>query len=172
MVKYNLRKYSFFGLYSMKDDESPLNIFQSSAHKKKKPPSEVKAQLNLESKTPIKPFKERPPLKAIPIPAKLDPEVQQMLKRIDEMRKDIENRIEFISRQSGWSKEKIWEYVNNPKNFNKDQWEIVQKENQKFVDKVWASLGSSIHVHKAHAHATTQRKGKFIGSRRNWIPTK
>ena len=151
----------------MKDKDSPLNFFQSSA-KKKKIPTEPPAQASSKDKLVPVTTPKLPTLQK-------DPEVTEMLKKIEDMRNDIEQQIEFISRQSGWSKEKIWQFTNDPKNFSSEQWAIVQNENKAFVDKVWAAVAPAIEIHKDQAKKSQEvkdRKGKFIGSRRKWINTK
>lgn len=150
----------------MMDHDSPLSSFGKSAQKKSQPAEEKKS---LDPKERDKKRRED------------DREVQKMLDRMDVMRREIEDRLEYIVRISGWTREQLWSYINKQENFSKDQWEIVQKENKAFVERVWSIVGPNFPSSRKSPKTTpastpggppaskNPAKAKLIGSRRNWI---
>lgn len=153
--------------------ESPLNMFHSAAKKNKNPGSAEIAS------TP-------PP--SLPKAAKAsirNPIVESMLDRMNQMRGEIDDKIEALTRDHNISNETIRQYLGNPNNFTKEQWEFLQEKNHELSQKIWAvvePISSTVALNKeavleasteTHPHTSTPgRKGKFVGSRRKWISTR
>jgi hypothetical protein len=148
---------------------SPLNIFSATAKSKNSSSANTKA---------------------VPAAPAQNIAVEAMLERMNEMRKDIDDKLESLMYTSGLSKDRMQQYLSNPQNFSKEQWEFLQQKNQEFSDKIWNAVGSTIEVSTnassknieatstydgpsgpASTAALPGRKSKFSGSRRNWIPT-
>ncbi len=150
---------------------SPLNIFHAAAKIKKPLTSESKGTKVLNA----------PPVRNVAIEA--------MLERMNEMRKEIDDKLEALMCNNGLSKDRLQEFLKNPQNFTKEQWQFLQQKNEEFSQKIWSAVDSveglspGINSHSesktdyhessgpASTATMTGRKSKFAGSRRNWIPT-
>lgn len=146
----------------MTEQDNPLRSFGKAAQKKSRPTEE---QLTAKEKEKLRKDD--------------DKEIQKMLDRMDVMRREIEQKLEYIVRISGWTREQLWSFISNQDNFSKDQWELVQKENKAFVDRVWSVIGPNFPKNSSPPASTTPSsstphtknpsKAKTIGARRNWI---
>lgn len=149
---------------------SPLNIF-SAAAKSKQPTSSATTKM-----APAAPVR--------------NIAIEAMLERMNDMRKEIDDKLEALMYTNGLSKDRMQQYLTNSQNFSKEQWEFLQQKNQEFSEKIWDAVGSttgmesktptknieatSTYDNPTGPASTTPlpgRKSKFSGSRRNWIPT-
>jgi hypothetical protein len=157
--------------------ESPLKMFQSSSTKKKSSATSAAkatatAAAEISAAAPAKP--------SIPT---LDPTIEARLKRISEMRDEIDASIEAFHNQHGISVEAVVTYLSNSNNFSLNQWELLQSAEQAFIEQIHEAVDTKdpqIKEHLEHLKITTstkkprtssKRKSKFVGSRRKWIPT-
>jgi hypothetical protein len=130
------------------------------------------------------PEREAPPPKQAPLPDASryrDPEVDEMMKKIKEMKEDLQSQIESISKKSGLSYDKIRKMIENPKNFSPAAWERMQKNQQILGDKIWGALGKRQAQHSSPSqeeqpqqreNKAGSRKAKTLGARKKWIPIK
>ncbi|MBA3236947.1 MAG: hypothetical protein H0T62_01175 [Parachlamydiaceae bacterium] len=95
--------------------------------------------------------------------------IEAMIERMNQMRQEIDNKINDMAYQHGISKENLQKFLSDPKNFTPEQWKFLQIKSQDFIQKMdvanEAQPGDG-------AASLTARKGKFIGLRRKWIPTR
>jgi len=148
----------------MKIEDSPMNVFSSSAKKKKdsapsvqKPSltsSEVSTHLILEKKTST------------------DREITQMLNRIYAMRGDIDRQLSEMASKFKMTKDEIWKLAQDPKKFSTEKYEALKRQNDEWIKKVLAIEGKpQEYVNQSKEPTSKGRKSKLIGSRRNWIST-
>lgn len=158
--------------------DSPLNIFYA-AEKSKKPGSKTSNTM----------------LPAAPV---RNLAIEAMLERMNDMRKEIDDKLEALMTTNGVSKDALQRFLNNKQNFTTEQWEFLQQKNDEFSQKIWTAIadentpppsnvnpkatmktepatGTLPPAANGPASSTASpapaRKGKFSGSRRNWIPT-
>jgi hypothetical protein len=136
----------------MSTNDTPFNIVSSEAKKHKKAgPHKVNLPETLVNNREMK------------------DKVQKMRDRMDTIRSSIDEKIDNFSQKKGISKEKIWEYINNSGNFTPEEWDVIRHKSKALINKVWDSVDGGT---REGFGKDTPRKGKFIGSRRNWIPTR
>lgn len=151
--------------------ESPLNFFHSKA--KKQTPAKVEPQASLPP----------PKMTSSTHSPSSNPLIESMLDRMNRMRQELDDKIEELARENGLSQDVMREYLSNPDNFTKEQWEFLQARNNELTKSILASIepaiGQAVKVDvKAIADSVkspppkTSKKGKFVGSRRKWIPTR
>jgi hypothetical protein len=136
------------------NDESPLSMFSSEAKKSKKTTAEkvnIPETLNNNRETKRK--------------------VEEMRDRMSGMKQALDDKIEQFSRKKGVSKDQIWEYIHNSQNFSPEEWDVIRNKGKELVNKVWEIVDNGTTTGYTNRD-TSVRKGKYIGTRRNWIPTK
>jgi hypothetical protein len=147
--------------------DSPFNLFGNTAKKAKQP---------IDAGSTPPPTEVSKPVQRSPIPIR-NYTVEAMLERMNEMRQELDNKIEEASSKHGLSKEKVMEYLNNPKNFTSEQWAFLKGKHEAFTQKIQSNLGASVELPGTDNSSSTgtltgSRKNKLPGSRRNWIPTR
>lgn len=98
-----------------------------------------------------------------------------MIERMNEMRRDIDNKIEEVSKKHGISREQVMQYLSNPANFTPEQWAFLSGKQQAFFNNIQSNLGGAAELPAGKESSTTtaeNRKNKLAGSRRKWIPTR
>lgn len=104
-------------------------------------------------------------------PVHRDPEIAAMLKQIDEMQNDLQNKFDHIKSQAGLTTEDIQDFMNNPKNFTPKQWEQIEQTKNELGNKVWAAIGLELKPKpRTRENIAGERKGKTLGGRKKWIP--
>ncbi len=105
--------------------------------------------------------------------SKKDPEVVEMLEKIETMKQDLRDKMEAIKVKSGWSEEKIQQILDNPQHLSNKQLLSNQQNEQVLEGKIWAALGNELKPKKAKpTNLQSERLGKTLGSRKKWIPMK
>jgi hypothetical protein len=143
--------------------ESPLNLFSHSAKKPKKTEEESPLPVEKVKTTPKSPIAVR------------NYTVEAMIERMNEMRRDIDNKIEEVSKKHGISREQVMQYLSNPANFTPEQWAFLSGKQQAFFNNIQSNLGGAAELPAGKESSTTtaeNRKNKLAGSRRKWIPTR
>lgn len=109
-----------------------------------------------------------------PLQKHRDPEIRDMMKKIDEMKQDLLKRMELIHLKSGLTYDQIRGYMENSKNFTPAEWEKLQKTKNELGEKVWNTLGQELKPKTAHVRENIagERKAKTLGARKRWIPVK
>lgn len=105
-----------------------------------------------------------------------DPEINDMLNRMYQMREDIQTKLNDIYDKAGVSANQVKNFLDNPSNFPPDIWQRIQSQRDMFEKKISEVLSfygkkkTKSHVGGAKGGISKERKSKTLGSRRNWIP--
>lgn len=95
---------------------------------------------------------------------------EQMLERMQNLKKDIKGKLENIYKKTGVQPEAIHDYG---KIANSEAWKKVQEDQKRLEDAMWSALGQDAKKAKAQREINKDskaRKAKMVGSRRrNWI---
>ncbi len=137
----------------MSTNDSPFSIFSSEAKKDKKSSDKVSIPETLVNNRQSK------------------SKVEEMMDKMSVIQLSIDEKADHFSRQKGISKDRIWEYVSTSDNFTPEEWEIIRGKSKDLVKTVWDIVDGDMRSGYISGE-TSSRKGKYIGSRRNWIPTK
>ena len=143
------------GIKSSDSDES-----QHSQKKKKKKKFSTKSQPSQPSNIHGKKY------------AYLDPEIEQMMKKIDEMDYSLQEKMDKLCEQSGMTKNELDDYIGNPNNFSSDQWQKASQNSEQWEKKIYSKLGVKMKKEmmvKKSQKSTKQFKGKTLGSRKGWL---
>lgn len=125
------------------------------------------------------------PVTKISLP-KLDPDApipsdEEALKLIEQMKKihdDINEKLETIFRKAGWTMKDLQSYLENPANFSSEEWKEIQAKRLIMLEPLAQALGAKSEdlqkqQKEINAKKTSlERKGKSLGSRRNWLSMK
>lgn len=139
----------------MKDDK-PKNIFDEAAHSR--------------------PFKKKAPAKAPtppPVPEENAGSLEESITTVKKYRDDVVKKLDSIQKELGMSLKDVKEYINNPRNFKPSQWAYIQQQKKEMEERLAQELGSDVvGVSKKvdTGKVAKERKGKTLGSRKNWIP--
>lgn len=160
-------------------DDATLNLFDQSSFSKKQKlrpiPSKKDKRVAKGSSHPQS---------APPKHVKLDPEVETMLTAMKDMHKDIDNKLRKIYELSGLKRDQIASYINDPRNFTAQEWEILQARRDQVENKLLSFLGPKVQAERekaknqglSKAQASEQaknRKSKTLAARKkNWIPVR
>jgi hypothetical protein len=108
-----------------------------------------------------------------------DAEINEMMKQIDEMSRELRYQLESASKKAGRSYDGLRQLVENPKNFTPEAWAFIQKNRDLLSEKVWNSIGVTYHPQAPQETPTPEaprrenkageRKGKTLGARKKWI---
>lgn len=95
--------------------------------------------------------------------------IEEMMDRMSSIQSSIDEKIENFAQKKGITKEKILSYINTPDNFTPEEWDIMGNEGNQLVRKVWDIVNSGT---QGGYVGNSTRKGKHVGAKRNWIPTR
>ena len=99
------------------DNDPPSNIFDEAS---KEPTRKKKLVKKKKVLPPSKPDREELSL--------ADPELKEIINKIRTMESDLQKKMEKISEISGISRGEISSYLENPSNFDKYQWDLMEKD--------------------------------------------
>lgn len=102
-----------------------------------------------------------------------DEELEAELATVRAHRSELEEKIEKIFSELRMTRSELTDYLNNPQNFNEQEWKIVQAERDVLLDNIWRHVGDEYkraYQEKRIKKAEKDRKRKGISSRKNWIP--
>lgn len=142
------------------DSSSPENIFDPALQKVKKKTKET-------PHAPIMSTEKRREL------IMKDPEVKEWITRIEELNRSLKEKIGDLIEKHGFTPRSVKGYLNNPKNFTPDQWNLIQKQRVEIEKMVGIALDPVLRKEQKKAEAKVrdkERKGKTLGSRKNWMP--
>lgn len=165
MLKYNYMN------RLMMDTNSPFNLFSKSASGKRNKSKEEKKPLVSQPAIPKKTTNSTPPPARVAPPS--DVEVDDLLKKMQVMAGDLNDRVNTIVEKSGKSLKQVKTYCENPQNFSKEEWNLLQFVKMNIQERISTVLGNEYKDHIQHAEVTKQQKdrtAKTLGSRKkNWI---
>lgn len=141
----------------MSSEDSPFSLFASAA-KKPKPDAAL------------------PPVaKGVPVSRSRSTankrKLEEMIDRMAGIHSEMDRKLEELARKQQTSKEKVWEYLCDVKNFSKEEWGVIEKNNQVLINQAMEIINSvSVQVEKEQLeNSGANRKSKYIGARRKWI---
>lgn len=101
-----------------------------------------------------------------------DDELEQRLASVLQKRDEVEEQIDKLYSQMGFSKKTLTDYLSNPQNFSETQWNYLSRYRKEMEDKIWGMLdekGKKELKTKQEIKKGKAAKGKTIGGRKNWI---
>lgn len=140
-----------------------FSLFDPSSHKPKKG---VK-------KAPALPEKKKPEMKEHRREKIFnDPQLKEWIEKMDLMQRELENKTNSLLEKGGHTPLSIKRYLDDPKNFSPQDWQLIQQQR----DQLEADLGLAIDPSFRKLKKTQEtkvmskeRKGKTLGSRKNWL---
>lgn len=99
-------------------------------------------------------------------------ETKALIKKMFKMRDDLNTKLDSVYHGSGLDPSKIRTFLNNPSNFNSEEWEKIQNERKMLWERIGLNFGDvKLENSETHLKKTEQeKKSRHISSRRNWIP--
>lgn len=103
-----------------------------------------------------------------------DPEIDEMMRKIHDMRHDLLTKLEYIRYKAGLNFDDLQRFMDNPKNFTPAEWEKMQQTKMNIGEKAWAAIGVDLKEKAAQAKMVKpgDRKHKTLGARKKWIPVR
>jgi hypothetical protein len=99
-----------------------------------------------------------------------DPEIQEMLDKIEFMKEDLRTRLDEIHRKTGLSKEILEGMISIPGNFFPATIEKLHKDYDTLRDRAFKAVGKDKTQTKKRGNISGERKAKSLGARKKWIP--
>lgn len=148
--------------------DSPFNLFNQ-PQKRPQRPMAAKPGAKLPAASSAQVFSSAKPIESL-----LDPEIEDILMEIQKKQKEIVSEAEKIQAlASEVAKQDVSVYFNNPKNFSPEEWQTIVQNRAELESKAWAVIGKDPRKRVEQKKLEKQehmRKGKTLGSRRNWMP--
>lgn len=148
--------------------DSPFNLFNQ-PQKRPQRPLVAKPGVKLPPSSSTQAFSNSKPIESL-----LDPEIENILMEIQTKQKEIVSEAEKIQAfASEIAKQDVSVYFNNPKNFSPEEWQTIVQNRAELEGKAWAIIGKDPRKRVEQRKLDKQdhaRKGKTLGSRRNWMP--
>jgi hypothetical protein len=101
-----------------------------------------------------------------------DPDIDNMLKKMRTMDKDLQLRMDKVAELSGMSPREVMHFIENPDNFPAKQWSLMQQKKRELEEKIYAGIGVEYHkriLKKKKNKVQKGRSGKTLGYRKGWI---
>lgn len=101
-----------------------------------------------------------------------DLELNEIFKKIYEMDGKIREAFDNVIQKSGISKEDLFRFFEDPKNFSSQQIEKFEKDKDELEKKLVPIMGSkwkNARKTKSKKKLVKKRKGKTLGGRKGWI---
>lgn len=101
-----------------------------------------------------------------------DPQVKEMLEKIDAIKKELKDKVAELIEKHGYTPASIRKYLNDPKNFTPAQWTQIQKQKDDITKAIGIAIDPMMRkqtkvVEKAKGD---RAKNKSIGARKRWMP--
>lgn len=146
--------------------ETPFNLFSAPSRAPKKPLKTPPETTPLLAKNALS--------RDLPSHGKdlKDGEVEQLISEMKKMNEELNKKIDSAFKTSGTDPREMSEYVNNPKNFTPAQWEEMQARKEQLEINLSGTSKSEVRAKQAKKEVskmTKERKGKTLGSRKNWL---
>ena len=100
-------------------------------------------------------------------------ELKEMLEKMHEMKKDLEDKLSYIYLKGKQSKIDASLLVNDARDLTRKQLEKMEEEEKKLIEKINAIIPPNACLKKtpkSKEKMTQELKGKMRGARNNWIP--
>lgn len=99
-------------------------------------------------------------------------EVEQVFAKMSQMRDELEDKLEDVIAKSGFTREEITQYFNDPKKCPPIEWDRLQRKKEDLEEKLFGKKHTVIKKQKQLTKDTKNRKSKTQGARKKWIPMK
>lgn len=153
-------------------DKSPFNLFEESGKSKKPKKDEKKPE-----ETPISVPKFKAEMDPnLPVPT--DEEAQLLIAQMKKIHDDINDQLESIFRRTGWTMKDIQTYLDDPAHFTHEEWKLLQANRLAMLTPLADAMGKKPdELQKrqrelSEKKASKERRGRTVGSRRNWLSTR
>lgn len=100
-------------------------------------------------------------------------DVREIMEKAAKMHDELEQKLEETYQKTGWQRQAIKQFLENPNNFSKSEWELVQRQRDYLVNQTWSLITEEEKTRLLHEEKKKQsqvNKGKSLGARKNWIP--
>src|SRR5947209_7916213 len=101
-----------------------------------------------------------------------DTDIEDMLSKMSEMHDNLNEKLRETCERFGMDKNEIRNFLENTNNFRVEEWKNVQSQRKQLLSEVWKTLGKKEDEGLSKEELEKKeklRKGKTLGSRRNWI---
>lgn len=105
----------------------------------------------------------------------IDPEIKEMLQKMQDMSDDLENQLETFRQKGKNSKVNVSLLLENTGILSKQQYEEMQKKKDELIEKIAKAIPAKSCLkkkQKSKEELTQERKGKLRGARNKWIPVR
>ncbi len=99
-------------------------------------------------------------------------ELRKEFQRLSKLSKGLDEDLENLYSKSGLTPKQISDFLDNPKNFSGAQWELIQKEREKYNKKIYKAAGKEVaekEEKKQQKKKSGKQRKKFLGKRRGWL---
>ena len=101
-----------------------------------------------------------------------DPELDALFSKIYAMKDDLDSKMSKLREITGMTGQDISNYINNPDNFSRSQWEKMEKDRKAAEDLLYAGLGKETRAREKKKKIEKEdkvRRGKTLGARKKWL---
>ena len=101
-----------------------------------------------------------------------DAEIKAMLQRMADMKKEMERQLTNIYSKAALSRLDIKEFLENPNNFSRKDWEKVQRHKDFLIEQISMIFTPESTIRrppKTKEKVDKERRGKTLGARKKWI---
>jgi hypothetical protein len=99
-------------------------------------------------------------------------DIRAQLEKMKELQSKFTLQIEELCKKTGKDPQTIAKFCQNPSNFSKKQWDELQHKKTELEMKLTGLSQENLETQKkskAVTAATKERRGKTLGSRKNWL---
>ena len=140
-------------------DEDPENIFDAAANA-----SNSKKKKKKRAASESTPGAELEPMS--------DAEMEKRFKRAEEQYAELKGQISDAYADAGVDPQDMSTWLSNPSNFTPDLWQAIEEARAEEEAALATRVGSGVQQaaeKKKRARKAKKRRGKFLGSRKNWL---
>lgn len=101
-----------------------------------------------------------------------DPRIKEWIEKIETMHQEISEKVNKLIELKGHTPKSIRKYLENPQNFSPKEWQLIQAHREKLEQSLGITAMPAFKKFKKAKETqeqTKQRKGKTLGTRKNWI---
>ena len=101
-----------------------------------------------------------------------DPQLKEWVEKMEVMHSELEEKTNRLLEKGGHTPLSIKRYLDDPKNFSPEDWQLIQKQRNILEADLGLAIDPSFHKIKKEKETkvmSKERKGKTLGSRKNWL---
>lgn len=99
-------------------------------------------------------------------------DIREQIEKMKEVQASFSNQIDDLFKKSGQDRQTLSKFCENPTNFTKDQWSTMQQKKEELETTLSGLSKENLEAQKkkkAVMAASKERRGKTLGSRKNWL---